>query len=288
MAASRTKQTKATLPPEVIERQLAEVRARLVAEGAVKCSTLKPKALQEHVVAALSREGYELTPSWIRRPVEQQLREALRHGALVTKKLLGDLVRGVTAPDLQRALTDLERRGEVRRVLRGKTESFTGPDTHVLDADALRGVNDALADLVKMLGAARKKKGTTLLASDVEECLSRIRAAVPRPPRPVAAAPAAPSTREDGGLGSILDALDATRDERTGLSFVPRLMERLSPQLPVAIAHEALLDAARKEVIELRPEGGLGRLTDDELRLCPPGPGGTPLSWARRLDAGAA
>jgi hypothetical protein len=85
----------------------------------------------------------------------------------------------------------------------------------------------------------------------------------------------------------VLDALDATRDVQTGLSFVPRLVQRLLSNVPLPVAHQMLLTAAREELIELRPEGGLGRLTSDELGLCPPGPAGTRLSWARSLGEGA-
>jgi hypothetical protein len=63
---------------------------------------------------------------------------------------------------------------------------------------------------------------------------------------------------------------------------VPAIVRRLSAAMPLPDALELLMRAARRELIELRPEGGLGRLSEEELALCPPGPAGTRLSWARR------
>jgi hypothetical protein len=66
------------------------------------------------------------------------------------------------------------------------------------------------------------------------------------------------------------------------MSFVPAIVHQLSAAMPVSEALALLMRAARSELIELRPEGGLGRLSEEELALCPPGPAGTRLSWARR------
>jgi hypothetical protein len=285
MAASRSKRVKPGLDPEAVERELTLLAERVRTEGAVKLSTLKPKALRDSAAARLGVQGFELNDSWVRRPVREQLREALAHGALMNKKSLASVVRGVTAPELTRALKDLEASGEVRRVLRGKSESFTGPHDDVLGPDAVRALSGLFSALAKALTAA-DKKGATLLASDIEEALGRARDVLPERRRNGTTAEATRNAAPPGGLGPVLEALDALRDKRTGLSFVPSLVQRLSSEMPVAVAHEVLLAAARQELIELRPEGGLARLTNEELGLCPPGPGGTRLSWARRLGGG--
>src|SRR5690606_6161806 len=176
----------------------------------------------------------------------------------------------------------LERGGELYRVLRGKSETIVGASAPVLPPAALEPL---VAPLSRALAAANKKKGMMLLASDVEAWLAELRGAVERARGERTAAPRAGGAPP--ATGALLDALDATRDAQTGLSFVPRVVERLAPSVSVAVAHELLLQAARDERIELRPEGGLGRLTSDELGLCPAGPGGTRLSWARRLDGAA-
>jgi hypothetical protein len=89
-------------------------------------------------------------------------------------------------------------------------------------------------------------------------------------------------------LAALLAALDAVRDVGSGMSFVPAVVRRLSAAMPVSEALELLMRAARRELIELRPEGGLGRLSGEELALCPPGPAGTRLSWARRSEGASA
>ena len=45
-----------------------------------------------------------------------------------------------------------------------------------------------------------------------------------------------------------------------------------------------LLAAAMAGFLELRPEGGIKRLSEQELLVCPEGPHGTRLSWARRTE----
>jgi hypothetical protein len=292
MAASRTKRAKPSVGPEEVEAALVGWRERLLAEGAVKLSALTPRASKATLIARLAAEGFQLTTTWVRRALDDQVREALVHGATVTRKSLTGLVRGASATELQKALATLEVRGEVHRVLRGKDEAFTGTTTAVLTPRALKALSVVVAELSKALAAAGKKKGATLLASDVEETLARAQRALNQDVPHGASQESTPmsvpkAASDEQDLAPVLAALDATRDERTGLSFVPALMARLLPQMPVAVAHEVLLTAARKEVIELRPEGGLGRLSNEELRLCPPGPGGTRLSWARRLADGA-
>jgi hypothetical protein len=155
----------------------------------------------------------------------------------------------------------------------------------------------SLGLLPKMLVVPGKKKNDRVLASDVahvlsaathvleEDRISTQPAAGAKRAADVALngdAPRSPPLTPVDALAHLLDALDAARNERTGLSFVPAIVQHLSPPMTVSVAHDALLSAARCELIELRPEGGLARLSAEELALCPPGPLGTRLSWARR------
>lgn len=322
MATSRAARPKrkagVTPSPEELARQLQALRETLRAEGAIKLSAIGPKGVREGLAAQLASEGYERSPTWLRRPLCDQAREVLAHGAVVGKKDLARLVRGGSAAELTRVLSELERAGALRRVLRGKTEAFAGAEARVLGLESLRALHGVLSQLAKLVAAASKKKGVTLLASDVEASLEQALEVLPSQAVSGAVAPAPDEVNRTAGAAangafdeaqasardasseagsvaatgaeaspraSVLDALDATRDERTGLSFVPRLMQRLLAAVPLSVAHEVLLAAARDEVIELRPEGGLGRLSAEELQLCPPGPGGTRLSWARRVEA---
>lgn len=272
--------------PEEIEHGLGALRERLRGEGAVKISTILPKGAQAELSARLVAEGYELAGTWLRRPVREQIRDALGHGAALTKKALASVVRGTSGPELTRVASELEKAGELHRVLRGKSETFTGSGAAVLSTPSLAALKPIIGQLSRALAAVSKKRGMTLLASDVDDWLAEARGAIDRNAAGGRAVPPSESSAA-GGSGSLLHALDATRDERTGLSFVPRVVERLLPSVSLAVAHQMLLQAARDERIELRPEGGLARLTSAELGLCPAGPGGMRLSWARRLDGAA-
>jgi hypothetical protein len=78
---------------------------------------------------------------------------------------------------------------------------------------------------------------------------------------------------------------DAVLERIHGLTFVPELVRSVELEgVSVKAAHEALLRLARERRIELQPESGVGRLTAEDLALCPPGPQGSRLSWARRLE----
>jgi hypothetical protein len=105
--------------------------------------------------------------------------------------------------------------------------------------------------------------------------------------RPAPSRPPAPALAIDS-IAELLSVIDAVRDSGSGMSFVPAIVRELGGAMPVADALELLMGAARRELIELRPEGGLGRLSDEELALCPRGPAGTRLSWARRTSGAAA
>lgn len=285
--APRAKSKRAApVSAEEVELGVAALRERLRVEGAIRISSIAPKAAQGELCARLAAEGHELAGTWLRRPIREQLRDALGHGAALTKQGLAGAVRGAGGPELMRVASELEKSGELYRVLRGKSETFTGPGAAVLSAPSLAALKPVIAELSRALAAVSRKKGMTLLANDVDDLLAAARGALGRNAVRGLVVPT-PEGSAAGGAAALLDALDATRDERTGLSFVPRVVERLLPNVSLAVAHEMLLQAARDERIELRPEGGLARLTGAELGLCPAGPGGMRLSWARRLEGAA-
>jgi hypothetical protein len=293
MASSKKTRAVVALDPAALEAAVQSARERLLAEGAIKLSSLQPTSAREGIQARLVADGFEASRSWLRRPIAEQLSEALAQGATVAKKSLASVVRGASAAELNQALAEAERAGRLRRVLRGKLEAFTGADTPVLAAAQISPLRTLLSGLEKALAQAVRKKSLTLLRSDVAEALEHARRILGETaPQPAAARSRAPAlgARVEAAAepaqdtASLLAALDATRDERTGLSFVPKLVTRLLPAMPLAVAQGVLLAAARRELIELRPEGGLNRLAPEELELCPPGPGGTRLSWARRVD----
>jgi hypothetical protein len=302
MAEPRRKRAPLAIGADGIEHELDRQRARLRSEGAVKLSTLKPPALRDDVARRLVCEGFEIAGSFVRRPLAGQLRDAVADEQAIAIRALPGRVRGASRVELEREVAAAVARGDLQRVARGGSECVVGPSQAVLGGQRLGNLYEALCLLTKMLAAAGKKKNVGVLASDVEHVLSAAthvleadRISTPRPAvgakRAADVAPnadASPSGTPVDALARLLDALDAARDERTGLSFVPAIVQRLSPVMTVSAAHDALLAAARRELIELRPEGGLARLSAEELALCPPGPVGTRLSWARRgTGAGA-
>ena len=72
MASAKKKAAAPALDEARITAELAALRRRLLDEGGVKLSSLKPKALAERLVPALVAEGFESTSSWLRRPSATQ------------------------------------------------------------------------------------------------------------------------------------------------------------------------------------------------------------------------
>lgn len=257
----------------------AEARRRLEAEGSLKLTALGPAAVRGEVAAELVRLGFELTKSVIRRPVSEQLSRALADGAFIPLKRVATHISGASAPEAQRAALALVSAGSAFVVLRGKEEVLVPGSASVLSRKELAAAA-AIAKLV--IKVASSRTGLSLLHADLTDALEQ---ALPR--RTPAAAARFEKKPLDPALTRLLSAVDSTRDENTGLSFVPSIVARLAPALSSEAAQNALLSAANSGLLELRPEGGINRLTAEELVLCPPGPQGTRLSWARRTESSA-
>jgi hypothetical protein len=266
----------------VDERQVVESAAlQLVRDGVLKLSSVKPPALRATVVAELERQGFEATKSVVRTPLMAQLAQALAHGALIPLEALSSHVRGASKAELKALVTRAVKEDRAHRVLRGRAEALAGPEVSIVADARLSSLRGRVAALSKALEKADKSAGLALLASDVDEALSDALSELRRRLR-------TPPKHNDEPMTAVLAAVDATRDAKTGLSFVPAVVETLAEQLDAALVGKLLLSAARKDLLELRPEGGIARLSEAELSVCPPGPQGTRLSWARRLGGGQA
>ncbi len=101
---------------------------------------------------------------------------------------------------------------------------------------------------------------------------------------------AAPRRREiDEKARARLDVSEVLSEARqqtlaSGLVFVPTLVRALGGMPSRDTVHRLLLDAHKNERLELQPESGLARLSEEELALCIRGPQDSHLSWARVLD----
>jgi hypothetical protein len=270
---------------------LDDARRKLADEGVLRLSTVKPKQVREEVVLRLRSEGFEVTRSVVRRPLAAQLSAALAHGATLSLKSIGSHVQGATAPEVKRTALGLVAQGKAHRVLRGTADTLAASDLLVASREELKTLRSILDGMSKNIARAlRDRGGMTLLRADVKDALEK---AWPEVTNGIfAKSRDNPSTRARGGaqvvaaspIERILAAVDATRDARSGLSFVPDIAKWIGTTMNAASARDALMLAASRGLLELRPEGGLNRLSEAELALCPPGPQGTRLSWVRRLD----
>lgn len=262
-----------------VAQRVALARVQVDAEGAVKLTALGPAAVRGLVAAELAKLGFEVTKSAVRKPVAEQLKQAFADGAFIPLKRVAAHALGATPPEAKRAALGLVASGAAHLVLRGKEEVLVPASAGVLSRKELAELDAFAKNVAK---AARAKNGLSLLRADLSEAVAR---ALP----PSSSAPAGPAQGKPAEpvLSSVLAAVEATRDGQTGLSFVPSIVARLRLSLSADAARDALLKAASTGLLELRPEGGINRLSAEELAQCPPGPQGTRLSWARRTENSA-
>ena len=258
--------------------------AKLESDGALPLSALGSKASRAALVAQLAARGFEVTRTMVRKPLDVQLTGALSNGAFVPLKSVGSSVVGSSAAEAKKAVLALIASGRAKLVLRGTEEVVVPRDAVVLlPAELAR-----FGEVAKMVAKAAKSK-RALLRCDLTEALAGVLpdAASPGGKRD-ARANLTPERLKNGErsalVNRLLSAVDATRDVSTGLSFVPAIVARLRQELDAQSVAAILLAAAGDGLLELRPEGGINRLSDEELSMCPPGPQGTRLSWARRTE----
>lgn len=297
--ARKSRARKPQRDPEEVFQEAVETLRR---DAVVKLTTLGSPAARTPIVERLREAGYEVTKSHVRRPLSEQLTEILADGAFVPLQNVKVLVAGATVSEVKKTVAALTKRGAAKVVLRTKVETlvpgsavtFSRDETKRLLAE-VKQVKTALGSLIQQWNrVVTGKSNLSLLANDVSEALHNVfegssfvdslqssKNAAGETPRPTVAT--GPTAREQ-----VLDAVDAAYNEQLGLAFVPNVLKRLSFEMDLTAAQAALLSVAQLGLVELRPEGGLGRLSDAELLVCPPGPEGTRLSWARRVEGAKA
>lgn len=288
---------RAIQPPVDLESLGAKVRSDLDTHGFVKLSAIKPKHSRADLISQLAREGYEVTRTAVRIPLRQQLSRALEHDRTVPLSSLGAHMQGSSAAERNAVVATLVAAGEAHRALRGEAEVLVASAAQVLAGAKLKRVEEALTALAKRVAKAARKPSGGLWKADIEaavgalasviaptaggaEAQARTDAAVPVSSRSEA-------QRSNGGqFTDLLKAVSAVRDPTTELSFVPHVVDHLRASVDPVAVQRLLLQAAAKDILELRPEGGIDRLTEAELSVCPAGPHGTRLSWVRALGRG--
>jgi hypothetical protein len=259
-------------PKVTVEDLIPSARKAVEHLGIVKVSELGPKSLQADVVERLVALGFESTGKVVRKPLRAQVLDALSHGASVPLKAVKDHVTSAAIKELSAVTAALIDEGAALLVLRGKEPTLVAATARVVSGDSLRRFEKELKALSAVVAGALKKPRGGLLVGDVTDALERLRDL------------AAPIKRPDSTVERVLQAVDDARDARMGLSFVPTVVRSLGPELGVPQAMATLMEAAKRGLLELRPEGGLARLSAEELALCPPGPQGTHLSWVKRSE----
>jgi hypothetical protein len=261
------------LPDGLAEEVEAAVRrAGAVALGKLTRSKLSRRA-QGELFEALARRGLERTGRTVRVPLREQVVAALGGEPIATAALRKRIRGAAGAGELKLVLADLARARRAAIVMRGGVEHVAAPSGQVLAAAELAAVRELARDLGKGVTSLRSRAGQparSLWRADVAGLIERARAAL-------------------GGGDAVTLVLDAVRSHAsptTGLAPVPAIARALGAQVPDVRA--ARLAAAAAGLVELRPESGVGLLAPADAELCPRGPDGWPLSWARELQRGGA
>jgi hypothetical protein len=256
--------------PTKVESAIDVAKQRIRADSALSISALVklgvPRPSLPDALAALGREGFEVTKKLVRVPLASQILERVARGASATAKDLAALVVGGSKKEVAEALEALIAAKNVALVVRTKETVVVGPTADVLAAHEIDGLERSLVALQASLKLVRKHRAS-LLRADVARALSEA----------VLPAPKVASDTKDIAL-----VVERHRDA-SGLTFVPAVVRAVGGEKSVAWVHSELLRGFREGRFELRPESGLGRLSEEELRYCIPGPQGSKLSWVRAI-----
>lgn len=237
---------------------------RVREEGAVRTKAL----LEGHddaraeLLEALAQRGLERGEKHVRVPLAAQLRELVATDGEVAEKGLRKRLAGAESAD------------EVSHAV-----------DHALREGALvRAIGEAGAVVLVQAADVVDEACTARLHSGVNEAQRRLKAAQRRalPVRRTLLALLEPSG--DEALEARL--LSAIRDRRGPLVAVAEVVDAVvsaDDGTALSAVHGALRSLAAAGQIELRPESGVGSLSDDEARLCPRTPDGVCLSYLRPL-----
>jgi len=255
-----------------LEARLPELREAALGRGVLRARDLAgiPAAWRAQAFDALARGGLERLKTGVRMPLSRQLATLLRERGPLPVAQLARALHGASAREAKAAATSAAREGAAVLAVRGRVAVLLPAGAPALPRGELAALQRACTDLAGRCRQALKLAPATLLRDDVRALLLDFVAAA-------AAAPRSPPPAD------VVAVLRHHVRESTGLAFVPDLVRALSHR-GVDAVHAALVEAARTGRIELQPESGMGRLNAEELDLCPPGPQGTRLSWARILE----
>ncbi len=254
-----------------LDSVLPALRAALEREKALNAPALTkagvPRAQHAAALSRLEADGFERTPKAVRVPLRKQLIKNLEERKQIAPSQLVKAVRGATVKEVKAVAAALVSEGRAKTVLRGKVEILAHVSAATLSREQLVALARA-SKLLATLAAKALRRDATVLQDDVREQLLEF----------------VQSRKAVSLLDTAVAELGRHVRVSVGLSFVPDTVRALSAHRPSEV-HAAILEAARGGRIELQPDSGLDRLSPEELDLCPPGPRGTRLSWARLTGA---
>lgn len=285
---------KAPSEEEQIRRAVETARRLLNEKGFAPVGKLGPAQVRPAVTAQLLREGFEPAAKGVRVPLFDQGLRLIELGHPIPLAALSKRLGGCSSAEAKELAKRLHAAGQASLVLRGKQHVLVPPTEPVQSQEHLRaGARElkALLDFVKR--AAADKLGPSVLATDLSEAWREAQAAFGTPSQgrtqasgpPETAATLVETTPPPKELHTALrGAILSLRDEDTALARVPELSRHVRSKASANQVKMALLAAFQRGELELRPEGGIGRLTAEDAELCPVGPGRVPLSWVRLRD----
>lgn len=271
-----------------IEMAVEKARAVLDTVGNAPAGKLGTPAIREQVTSRLLDEGFERAGKGVRVPLVKQGRRLMDEGAHISLTMWKKRLAGTNAKEGDQLAKQLCKEGLAHLVLRGKQLSLVPADEGVAYREDLLAITRELKRTYDWLEKARKhKKGATVLDQDLKRALSELQETVAEA-RKSWGAKASGSPGPGGAPGSsgplsmiVRGAILAARDEESLLAPVPEVSRRLRSQASAEEVKDALLVGHQQGHWELRPEGGLGRLSEADAELCPRGVGGLPLSFVR-------
>jgi hypothetical protein len=209
----------------------------------------------------------------IRVPLATQIESLVQGGTRVPLKDVGKRVKGGTKAEISAVLAKLVREGRARVVVRTQVEVLVGPAERALASTEITQISKAAAQLIKTLKKVQAKGlPRSILHEDLAAFLAPLQASLR-------------AAKPDEAPSHVVDeALRRLEDPALRLVRIPDLVRSLAGRLPVDAIHRALAEAAEDGTLELRPEAGAEFLKPEDVPLCPPGPRGTVLSYARRVS----
>jgi len=278
MVARRVK----ALSDQFDETLVVEAERKVRENGAMAPSKLLPKGLsragQALFLEALGRRGLEHTGKHLRVPVDEQVKARLASDGPIPLSSLAKRLAGVTAVEAKRAVTRLVSAGSAVWVMRDGKDVVAPPSVDALSSADLEVLKQAARKIETMLKWVKPKKGVpprTLLRDDIGNAAWLLSAK----PAPVGA-------RTADAERMVLDTIMRLADARTGLARVPDVVRAVGGQVAREEAIRAMLTLDRAGTIELRPESGIGLLSEADAALCPRGPRAVPLSFVRVVEDG--